>query len=126
IEHTNDTGLACMEHDVGDAEIAMTKRDGFAFRQTLGEPTYHTVERRVIIVAATEFCPLLRPALQLAGKIVPGPAEITQSQRPVIQPVDGGQRGAHRAEELGALCARESGRAELVEDAAVQPFHEIE
>jgi hypothetical protein len=115
-----------VKHRVGDAEVAVAERDGLAFGQAPGKPVHHPVERRVVVVAAAELGPLLRPAIELASKIVSGLAEIAEPQCLIIKPVDGGERGAHRAEQFGALFAREARRRKIVENAAVQPFHEIE
>src|SRR5260370_25006400 len=101
--------------------MAVAKRDGLAFGQPLGKPMHHPVQGWVVVVAAAELRPLLRPAIELAGEIVSGLAEVPQPERLIIEFVNVGRRGAPRPKQPRAPAAPEARRPGVAEHTPLPP-----
>src|SRR6266851_3798010 len=98
VEHADDARFDRMEHDIGDAKVAVAQGQHFAHRHTLREPADNTVEVGIVVVAAAKLSPLSGPAVQLAGKIIARASKITEPQRSKVEPMDGSHGSAHGLE----------------------------
>ena len=60
VEHADHPRFGRVEHQVGDAEVAVAQRQRLAVGHALGEPGDDPVEIGVVVVAAAKLGPLAR------------------------------------------------------------------
>src|ERR1700728_4888099 len=126
IEDRNHPRLGCVDHEVAHAIVAVTQGLHGSVGYALREPGDHTVKRGIVVVACSKLRPLLRPTAQLPSKVVARPPIVGQANLVQIETVNSRHGPSHSVVDRPSLVRLEPGRAELIEDPALQALHQIE
>ena len=114
-----------MKDHVVATKIAVNDAGFIAFGDRGGQPCHQRVH---VGIAARQFVleVLLRPAPDLARKIVAGTTVVAKADRLMINAVQRRDRGIHRIIVSRALVFGDLGKARIPEDAAFDHVHDVE
>lgn len=114
-----------MEQQISEAEVAMGDRHAPIIRgHMLRQPVGDRFECRNSV--ARGFPELLGPAANLALKIVAGPAVVAETDLVGTDSMQFGHRFGHAEIDAASLRRDEARQRTVMEDATIQPLHQVE
>ena len=125
VENADHLGFFGVKEQVAEPEIAMGDSDmAVIVRQMRGQPVGDRLQLGNAL--ARRFPQLFGPARDLALEIVSGAAEIAETDLIGLHRMELRQCLGHAEIEATPLGGRETGQGGIMEDAALQPLHQIE
>ena len=125
VEDADDPGFGRMEHQVAEPEVAMGDRHpAVILRQVRRQPFGQRLQ--IGNRLAGGLVKLLRPAGDLALEIVSRTAVIGKADLVGLHGMELRQRLGHAEIDAAALLRREIRQGRVLEDAAVEPLHQVE